>query len=99
MHITAEMIGRMDTNALYTLNNLVVGTIRQRQAEETFAKARSFAIGSKVGFRNKYGQLIKARVNRINTKTVGVTEIDATGRTTGREWRVSPNLLTQIVGD
>jgi 23S rRNA-/tRNA-specific pseudouridylate synthase len=85
----------MSTEALRQLNQMVVGVLRQRYAQQSWEKARNFSVGQMVQFKDKYGRPVTMRVERINTKTVsGVATNPETGRKTN--WRVAPSYLSAV---
>ena len=90
----SKLMNGMTLNQLYALNGFVCSTIRETQRRESFVKALDFRIGEVVTFTCKkapyYGATIKARILKINQKTVSCTEID-----TGRRWNVDTALLVK----
>ena len=85
----------MSTQALRDLNNLVVGEIRNRMAQETQQKLRSFRCGQKVSFVHK-GRRYVGIIDQLNWKTASLTELNADGSRGFRKWRVAPSFLSPV---
>lgn len=88
-------LNSMSTESLRQLNNMVVGVLRQRSAQEAFDQGRQFRIGQMVKFKDRYGRPVTMQIERINTKTIsGIARDAVTGRKTN--WRVHPSFLSPV---
>lgn len=95
--IDFTVLNSMTTEELRSLNSRVVAMIRDRQDREAWRKARSFAPGQIVQFKDKLGYVRKMRVQRVNVKTVSGFELDSGGSPMlFKQWRVSPQFLTAV---
>lgn len=94
---TVEMDQHLDKMTLAELrefNRKVVGRIRLLNTQASMAAAAKFKVGDLVEFvDDRRGVKVKARVDRINTKSLSCHEI------TGLQipWRVAPTLC-RLVG-
>lgn len=87
-------VGKMNLEQLREVNRIVVGAINGHHAARAQAAAARFKIGDLIEFTDdKRHRKVRARVNRINQKTLGCTEVDGLRM----NWRVSPN-LARLVG-
>ena len=77
---------------LMSLNKMIVDHLNVRQQKESQLKMMKFDIGDKVSFETQQGQIISAKIIRLNQKTVTVVE-----EYTDKQWRVSPGLISPIV--
>ena len=82
-------IDHLDLDELYALNDRVIERIKHLEAIEARVEMMAFDLGSQVTFRSKQGRHF-GTVVKFNRKTVVVLTED------GRQWRVSPNLLTPV---
>lgn len=95
--IATAKLEALSTEQLRALNQQVVGVLKGRYTAAAMQKARQFRVGQQARFlSSKTYQYVTIRIDRINTKTVSGTELDATGRPTHRTWRVSPGLLSGV---
>ena len=81
---------------LHELNRRIIAEarLRQRQRAQQIVHANNYLPGARVEFTTKQGRTVRAIVERINGKTVGVTAIDQHGsRLVGQGWRVPPSML------
>ncbi len=62
--------------------------LKGRHTQAAYFEAGQFRFGEKVRFMHK-GAVMEGNVTKINHKTVGVN-------VHGRDWRVSPSLLTKV---
>lgn len=51
---------------------------------------RSYSYGDVVEFNDRAGFQIRMRVEKVNTKTLGGTQVGGTGGRVGMKWRVAP---------
>lgn len=69
---------------LIKLNKRIVSRIKELDAEST----TSFSLGDKVSFRTKKGKVVRGTVDKVNRKTIDVTD-----STSMMKWRVSASML------
>lgn len=82
-------IESMSYEELMALNERIVDRLNHLDTIESIEAMSSLNIGSKVSFDSNKGRQT-GRVVKLNTKTVRVISED------GRNWKVSPYLLTKI---
>ena len=84
----------MTLEQLREANRTLVGEINQRHAAAAAKAAARFRIGDLIEFvDDRRGRKVRARVERINTKSLSCKEVDGVHT----PWRVSPNLC-RLVG-
>jgi len=88
-------VADMSVDNLRALNRIVVARINHIQREKTAIAAREFQPGDMVNFTGKDGRLVTMAVERINSKSIGGTEVRAGHRPT--KWRVHPTFCTLVV--
>lgn len=71
--------------------NAVYAMLTDRHGQIQVDAAGDFRIGQLVEFTGKRGLVIKGSINRINRKTIGLTNC-----TDGINWRVSPSILRVV---
>lgn len=96
MAVNFEALRKMGTEQLHELNRGIVAVIRERQTQRQQSEMRRFNVGDTAEFFSKQGRKVTIRIDRFNTKSVGGTELDATGKPTMRTWRVAPTLLKAV---
>jgi len=89
-----KSLNALTVEELRTLNSEVVALLNHRHRMDQFEKARAFKPGDEVTFKTRQGKTITAIVNKINQKTVQVTQKD--GGPFPMSWNVSPGLLTKV---
>jgi hypothetical protein len=86
-----EAIAEVETfDELDKIIEALNGVIKAKQRSLQEGLAKSFSVGDNVRFNNKKGDVIEAKVIKVNTKTLKVKEAS------GTIWNVSTNLLTKI---
>lgn len=87
-----EAFQKMSEDQLREVNRVVVAQINWRHRQKTALAARAFRAGDLVDFPLRDGRTMRARVERINTKTLSVKALTGFGG-----WLVSPQLC-KLVG-
>ncbi len=82
-------IGNLNLDELYALNDRVVERINHLEAIKARVDMMALNLGTRVTFDSKYGRQF-GTVVKFNRKTVVVISEE------GRQWRISPNLLTPV---
>lgn len=83
-------IDQLTEAELIDLNNRVVERLRFLSQMQAHAQMLEFRIGDRVAFQANAKEIIKGMLTRYNKKTVTVIADD------GRQWNVSPGLLTKL---
>ena len=68
----------------------IIQAVKLRQSTIQKELGSALSIGDTVSF-NARGRNVKAKVTKVNRKTIAVTEI-----ANMRNWKVSPSLLTRV---
>lgn len=68
----------------------IIQAVKLRQSSIQKELGSALSVGDRVTF-NARGRIIKAKVTKVNRKTVALLEIP-----TLRNWKVSPSLLTKV---
>ncbi len=90
----ASSLNKMNLEQLREVNRLVVNQINHIHRQRTAAAVAKFKVGDLIEFvDDRRGRKVRARVDRINQKTLGCHELDGIQM----PWRVSPNLC-RLVG-
>ncbi len=84
MSATIRGLSINEMNAVYSL-------LKERHSRIQSDAVDNFYVGQRVEFTGKRGLVIAGDVDRINRKTVGLSNC-----TDGREWRVSPSILRLV---
>jgi len=85
-------IDRLTETELVDLNHRVVARLRLLHQARAHAEMLEFKIGDRVTFSPPGEEPITGMLTRYNKKTVTVIT------DTGRQWNVSPSLISQAVG-
>ena len=84
-------IDRMTEAELIDLNHRIVARLRFLNQMRAHSEMLEFRIGDRVAFRPSGQGRVEGLLTRYNKKTVTVITDD------GRQWNVSPNLLSRVV--
>lgn len=85
-----EAIKRLSEEDLRFLNGLIVERLKLINQLRHTSEMIKFTRGDRVGFRTRDGIAYEGHVLQLNKKTIAVLTDD------GRQWKVSPGLLTLI---
>lgn len=97
MAVNIEALRKMGTSDLRELNSAIVAEINERNRNRQRDLVRQFRTGDKAAFKcSRTGRMVNVRVDRLNTKTIGCTELNSDGSLTMKTWRVSPGLLVSV---
>lgn len=83
---TLRTIMTADANTL----SAIIRAVKLRQSDLQKEVASTLRVGDIVTF-NARGRAAKAKVDKVNRKTINVTEIVSM-----KKWKVSPSLLTKV---
>lgn len=90
-----ESIKRMSTPEFNIIDDFMKAQRHFRTGGTTGRLAAPFKVGDLIEFHSRAGALIRARVNRVNGKTVSCQQVDAPFG----KWRVSPSLAHLVGAD
>lgn len=83
-----EAIGQLNEEELKIVKN----ACKDRQDELAMKIARELRLGDTVQFKGKYNRTVIGIVDKINRKSIGITEKD----NVLAKWRVHPSFVTKV---
>jgi len=79
----AALMLNLNEKELIELNKMVIRRIKAIRQIRYIDEKLKYHVGQKVQFKNRKDQWVNATVDRINTKTISITETDSE-----QKWRV-----------